>query len=168
MLVSKLAAGSRPQLQDQAVAQVGELSLEIGNSDAIVASGAIPALVQLLSSGRHHSTCNAVTTLGNLDGSPTNAHAIVLAGAIPSMVQLLQSSSPELQGRTVGALVALSRAAADFQGDSSRLIAGAISPLTQLLGKGSPPSVQEKSCAALFNLAHSDFLTWYIVSVGAV
>ncbi|XP_042378115.1 U-box domain-containing protein 12-like isoform X2 [Zingiber officinale] len=134
-LMSKLANGS----QEEQRAAAGELRLlakrNADNRICIAEAGAIPLLIQLLSSPDPRTQEHAVTALLNLSINDDNKHIIVKEKAIPKIVEVLQSETMEARENAAATLFSLSVV------DSNKILigeAGAIPLLISLLCEGSP------------------------------
>jgi hypothetical protein len=73
---------------------VNLVSDNFDNAMAVVAAGALPLQVEMLSSGSDEGRSNASVALGNLmTGNPANKRAVAAAGAITPLVVLLSRGS---------------------------------------------------------------------------
>ncbi|XP_042384734.1 U-box domain-containing protein 12-like isoform X1 [Zingiber officinale] len=147
-LMSKLANGS----QEEQRAAAGELRLlakrNADNRICIAEAGAIPLLIQLLSSPDPRTQEHAVTALLNLSINDDNKHIIVKEKAIPKIVEVLQSETMEARENAAATLFSLSVV------DSNKILigeAGAIPLLISLLCEGSPRGKKD-AATAIFNL----------------
>ncbi|KAJ7943024.1 RING-type E3 ubiquitin transferase [Quillaja saponaria] len=118
------------------------------NRILIAEAGAIPVLVNLLTSEDVPTQENAVTSILNLSIYENNKGLIMLAGAIPSIVQVLRTGSMEARENAAATLFSLSLA------DENKIIigaSGAIPALVDLLEVGTPRGKKD-AATALFNL----------------
>ncbi|KAH6801706.1 plant U-box 14 [Perilla frutescens var. frutescens] len=148
-LLQKLANGN----SDQQRAAAGELRLlakrNADNRVCIAEAGAIPLLVELLSSPDLRTQEHAVTALLNLSINEANKGTIVNAGAIPDIVDVLKNGSPEARENAAATLFSLSVV------DENKVAigaAGAIPPLIDLLCNGTPRGKKD-AATAIFNLS---------------
>ncbi|ERM98487.1 hypothetical protein AMTR_s00072p00171260 [Amborella trichopoda] len=138
--------------QEEQRAAAGELRLlakrNADNRVCIAKAGAIPLLVDLLSSPDPRTQEHAVTALLNLSINDSNKGSIVMAGAIPDIVDVLKSGCMEARENAAATLFSLS-----VVDDNKVAIgaAGAIPALVDLLCKGSPRGKKD-AATALFNL----------------
>lgn len=133
-LVGKLLNGSVDECTS-AVAQIRSLSKRSTDNRVLLAeAGAIPILVNLLTSNDARIQENAVTSILNLSIYDDNRRLIMLANAIPSIVQVLKNGSIEAKENAAASLFSLSIA------DENKIIigaSGAIPALVDLLENGS-------------------------------
>ncbi|CAN1339422.1 U-box domain-containing protein 14 [Linum perenne] len=148
-LLEKLA-NDNPEQQRAAA---GELRLlakrNADNRVCIAEAGAIPLLVELLSSRDSRTQEHAVTALLNLSINDANKGIIVNAGAIPDIVDVLKSGSMEARENAAATLFSLSVL------DENKVAigaAGAIPALINLLCEGSPRGKKD-AATAIFNLS---------------
>ncbi|XP_021295512.1 U-box domain-containing protein 14 [Herrania umbratica] len=148
-LLEKLANGNSEQQR----AAAGELRLlakrNADNRVCIAEAGAIPLLVELLSSTDSRTQEHAVTALLNLSINESNKGTIVNAGAIPDIVDVLKNGSMEARENAAATLFSLSVI------DENKVAigaAGAIPALIQLLCEGSPRGKKD-AATAIFNLS---------------
>ncbi|CAL9046409.1 U-box domain-containing protein 12-like isoform X1 [Musa acuminata AAA Group] len=148
VLLQRLANGN----QEEQRAAAGELRLlakrNADNRICIAEAGAIPILVQLLSSPDPRTQEHAVTALLNLSINEDNKGLIVKAKAIPKIVEVLESESMEARENAAAALFSLSVV------DQNKVLigeAGAIPALINLLCHGSPRGKKD-AATAIFNL----------------
>ncbi|GER48799.1 U-box domain-containing protein [Striga asiatica] len=144
-LVRRLSTGKC----NSALSQIRSLSKKSTENRILLAeAGAIPILINLLTSENAHIQDNAVTCLLNLSIYENNKGLIMLANAIPSIVQLLRSGSNEARENSAATLFSLSLV------DENKIIigaSGAISALVDLLENGSSRGKKD-AATALFNL----------------
>ncbi|CAI9780067.1 unnamed protein product [Fraxinus pennsylvanica] len=147
-LLQKLANGTIEQQR----AAAGELRLlakrNADNRVCIAEAGAIPLLVELLSSSDPRTQEHAVTALLNLSINEANKGTIVNAGAIPDIVDVLKNGSMEARENAAATLFSLSVL------DENKVAigaAGAIPPLIDLLCQGTPRGKKD-AATAIFNL----------------
>lgn len=147
-LLEKLTNGN----SDDQRAAVGELRLlakrNTDNRICIADSGAIPLLVELLSSRDSRTQEHAVTALLNLSIHEANKGIIVSVGAIPEIVEVLKNGSMEARENAAATLFSLSAV------DENKVAigaAGAIPPLIELLQNGTPRGKKD-AATAIFNL----------------
>lgn len=148
-LLEKLANGNSEQQR----AAAGELRLlakrNADNRVCIAEAGAIPLLVELLSSMDPRTQEHAVTALLNLSINDSNKGTIVNAGAIPDIVDVLRKGSMEARENAAATLFSLSVI------DENKVAigaAGAIPALIKLLCEGSPRGKKD-AATAIFNLS---------------
>lgn len=132
-----------------AVSEIRSLSKRSTDNRILIAqAGAIPVLVNLLTSEDVSIQENSVTAILNLSIYESNKAMIMLAGAIPSIVQILRAGSVEARENAAATLFSLSL------GDENKIIigaSGAIPALVELLENGSPGGKKD-AATALFNL----------------
>jgi tetrahydromethanopterin S-methyltransferase subunit A len=132
-----------------AAAEIRSLSKRSTDNRVLIAeSGAIPFLVNLLTTGDVLTQENAVTSILNLSIYENNKGLIMLAGAVPSIVQVLRNGSTEARENAAATLFSLSL------GDENKIIigaSGAIPALVELLQNGSARGKKD-AATALFNL----------------
>lgn len=148
-LLEKLANGDPEQQR----AAAGELRLlakrNADNRVCIADAGAIPLLVELLSSLDPRAQEHAVTALLNLSINESNKGTIVNAGAIPDIVDVLRNGSMEARENAAATLFSLSVI------DEYKVkigAAGAIPALITLLCEGTPRGKKD-AATAIFNLS---------------
>ncbi|KAF8396542.1 hypothetical protein HHK36_018166 [Tetracentron sinense] len=149
ILLQKLSNGN---LEEQRAA-AGELRLlakrDADNRICIADAGAIPLLVELLSSSDPKTQEHAVTALLNLSINETNKGSIVIAGGIPDIVDVLKNGSMEARENAAATLFSLSVI------DENKVAigaAGALPALIDLLCQGSPRGKKD-AATAIFNLS---------------
>ncbi|KAI7749865.1 hypothetical protein M8C21_027530 [Ambrosia artemisiifolia] len=147
-LLQKLVIGD----SDEQRSAAGELRLlakrNADNRVCIAEAGAIPLLVELLSSRDGRTQEHAVTALLNLSINETNKGIIVSVGAIPEIVDVLKNGSTEARENAAATLFSLSVV------DENKVAigaAGAIPPLIDLLQEGTPRGKKD-AATAIFNL----------------
>ncbi|KAL8137497.1 hypothetical protein V2J09_003498 [Rumex salicifolius] len=147
-LVRKLTSRSLNECKD-AVKEIRFLSKRNTDNRILIAeAGAIPVLINLLTSSDLQIQENAVTSVLNLSIYESNKELIMLAGAIPSIVQVLRNGSTEARENAAATLFSLSLA------DENKIIigaSGAIPELVELLQQGSLRG-RKDAATALFNL----------------
>ncbi|XP_062233864.1 U-box domain-containing protein 12 [Phragmites australis] len=138
--------------QDEQRAAAGEIRLlakrNVNNRICIAEAGAIPLLVNLLSSSDPRTQEHAVTALLNLSIHENNKASIVGSNAIPKIVEVLKTGSMEARENAAATLFSLSVV------DENKVSighAGAIPPLINLLCDGSPRGKKD-AATAIFNL----------------
>lgn len=148
-LINKLADGNPEQKR----AAAGELRLlakrNADNRVCIAEAGAIPLLVDLLSSSDSRTQEHAVTALLNLSINEANKGSIVNSGAIPDIVDVLRNGSMEARENAAATLFSLSVV------DENKVAigaAGAIPALINLLCEGTPRGKKD-AATAIFNLS---------------
>ncbi|KAK4578722.1 hypothetical protein RGQ29_028704 [Quercus rubra] len=149
VLLEKLANGNMEQQR----AAAGELRLlakrNADNRVCIAEAGAIPLLVELLSSPDPRTQEHAVTALLNLSINESNKGTIVNAGAIPDIVDVLKNGSMEARENAAATLFSLSVI------DENKVAIGAaraIPALITLLCEGTPRGKKD-AATAIFNLS---------------
>ncbi|KAL7614071.1 U-box domain-containing protein 14 [Lactuca sativa] len=147
-LLQKLVIGD----SDEQRSAAGELRLlakrNADNRVCIAEAGAIPLLVELLSSPDTRTQEHAVTALLNLSINEANKGIIVSVGAIPEIVDVLKTGSTEARENAAATLFSLSVV------DENKVAigaAGAIPPLIELLQEGTPRGKKD-AATAIFNL----------------
>ncbi|KAI3520159.1 hypothetical protein L1887_09401 [Cichorium endivia] len=147
-LLQKLVIGD----SDEQRSAAGELRLlakrNADNRVCIAEAGAIPLLVELLSSRDGRTQEHAVTALLNLSINEANKGIIVSVGAIPEIVDVLKTGSTEARENAAATLFSLSVV------DENKVAigaAGAIPPLIDLLQEGTPRGKKD-AATAIFNL----------------
>uniref|UniRef100_A0A0E0HJJ3 U-box domain-containing protein 12 n=1 Tax=Oryza nivara TaxID=4536 RepID=A0A0E0HJJ3_ORYNI len=147
-LMNRLRSGN----QDEQRAAAGEIRLlakrNVNNRICIAEAGAIPLLVNLLSSSDPRTQEHAVTALLNLSIHENNKASIVDSHAIPKIVEVLKTGSMETRENAAATLFSLSVV------DENKVTigaAGAIPPLISLLCDGSPRGKKD-AATAIFNL----------------
>ncbi|CAH2064100.1 unnamed protein product [Thlaspi arvense] len=147
-LLEKLANGTMEQQR----AAAGELRLlakrNADNRVCIAEAGAIPLLVELLSSPDPRTQEHSVTALLNLSINEGNKGAIVDAGAITDIVEVLKNGSMEARENAAATLFSLSVI------DENKVAigaAGAIQALISLLEEGTRRGKKD-AATAIFNL----------------
>uniref|UniRef100_A0A1J3JNF7 U-box domain-containing protein 12 n=1 Tax=Noccaea caerulescens TaxID=107243 RepID=A0A1J3JNF7_NOCCA len=147
-LLDKLDNGATEQQR----AAAGELRLlakrNADNRVCIAEAGAIPRLVELLSSPDPRTQEHSVTALLNLSINECNKGAIVDAGAITDIVEVLKNGSMEARENAAATLFSLSVI------DENKVAigaAGAIQALISLLEEGTRRGKKD-AATAIFNL----------------
>ncbi|KAF8775855.1 hypothetical protein HU200_004248 [Digitaria exilis] len=147
-LMTRLRGGN----QDEQRAAAGEIRLlakrNVNNRICIAEAGAIPLLVNLLSSSDPRTQEHAVTALLNLSIHENNKATIVDSHAIPKIVEVLKTGSMGARENAAATLFSLSVV------DENKVTiggAGAIPPLINLLCDGSPRGKKD-AATAIFNL----------------
>ncbi|CAD5180275.1 unnamed protein product [Musa acuminata subsp. malaccensis] len=142
---------SSPNLDDQ-LAAAGELRLlakrNVDNRICIAKAGAIPLLINLLSSKNLCTQEHAVTALLNLSIHDDNKAIIISSGAIPGIVHVLRDGSMEARENAAATLFSLSVV------DEYKVTvgaSGAIPALVSLLSEGTHRGKKD-AATALFNL----------------
>ncbi|KAM7463466.1 hypothetical protein LguiA_031587 [Lonicera macranthoides] len=147
-LVRKLSSLSIEERR-ASVSEIRSLSKRSTDNRILLAeAGAIPILVNLLTSEDSLTQENAITSILNLSIYENNKGLIMLAGAIPSIVQVLKAGTMETRENSAATLFSLSLA------DENKIIigaSGAIPALVELLENGSPRGKKD-AATALFNL----------------
>ncbi|XP_077235989.1 U-box domain-containing protein 11-like [Tasmannia lanceolata] len=147
-LVRQLSSQSSAE-QRAAVAEIRLLAKRgTENRILIMEAGAIPVLVNLLSTDDLRTQENAVTSILNLSIYDPNKGVIVLAGAIPPIVEVLKKGTMEARENAAATLFSLSLI------DENKITigaSGAIKALVDLLQRGSTRGKKDAS-TALFNL----------------
>ncbi|GMJ13317.1 PLANT U-BOX PROTEIN10 [Hibiscus trionum] len=132
-----------------AVVEIRSLSKRSTDNRILIAdAGAIPVLVNLLTTDDVSLQEHAVTSILNLSIFENNKSLIMLAGAIPSIVQVLRAGSMEARENAAATLLSLSLA------DENKIIigaSGAIPALVDLLQNGNTRGKKD-AATALFNL----------------
>lgn len=148
-LLRKLAS-QRPEEQRSAAGEIRLLAKQNNhNRIAIAASGAIPLLVNLLTTSSDETQEHAVTSILNLSIFQENKGRIVSTfGAVPGIVHVLKKGSMEARENAAAALFSLS---VINENKVTIGAAGAISPLVNLLSEGSERGKKDAG-TALFNL----------------
>ncbi|KAL3631387.1 U-box domain-containing protein 11 [Castilleja foliolosa] len=147
-LIRKLSSSSVESCRS-ALSEIRSLSKRSTDNRILLAeAGAIPILVNLLTSDDVRIQDNAVTCILNISIYKNNKGLIMLANAVPSIVQVLRAGSPEAKENAAATLFSLSLA------DENKIIigaSGAITALVDLLENGGPRGKKD-AATALFNL----------------
>ncbi|XP_047313215.1 U-box domain-containing protein 13-like isoform X2 [Impatiens glandulifera] len=148
VLLRKLSSHS-PEDQRSAAGEIRLLAKRnADNRIAIAEAGAIPFLVNLLSTPDSRTQEHAVTALLNLSICEDNKGSIVSSGAVPGIVHVLKKGSMEARENAAATLFSLS-----VIDDNKVTIgaSGAIPPLVTLLSEGTQRGKKD-AATALFNL----------------
>ncbi|KAF8378649.1 hypothetical protein HHK36_029998 [Tetracentron sinense] len=147
-LVCKLSTQSVEERRTAAI-EIRSLSRTSTDNRILIAeAGAIPILINLLTTEDMRTQENAVTSILNLSIYEYNKGLIMLAGAIPSIVQVLRVGTMEARENAAATLFSLSLV------DENKIIigaSGAIKDLVELLQNGSTRGKKD-AATALFNL----------------
>ncbi|XP_057765892.1 U-box domain-containing protein 11 [Salvia miltiorrhiza] len=147
-LVCRLASRCIEEIR-AAVAEIRSLSKRSTDNRILLAeAGAIPIIVNLLTSNDAEIQDNAVTSILNLSIYDDNKELIMLANAVPCVVQVLRDGSMEAKENAAATLFCLSLA------DENKIIigaSGAIPALVDLLQNGNSRGKKD-AATALFNL----------------
>ncbi|CAH9104880.1 unnamed protein product [Cuscuta epithymum] len=147
-LARKLSSRSLEERRS-AVSEIRSLSKRSTDNRILIAeAGAIPVLVNLLTSEDGDIQENAVTSILNLSIYENNKSLIMLAGAVPSIVQVLRAGTMEARENAAATIFSLSL------GDENKIIigaSGAIPALVELLQSGTTRGKKD-AATALFNL----------------
>ncbi|KAL6563525.1 U-box domain-containing protein 13 [Orobanche gracilis] len=147
-LLCKLTSGV-PEDQRSAAGEIRLLAKRnADNRVAIAEAGAIPLLIQLLSTPDSRTQEHAVTALLNLSICEDNKGSIVSSGAVPGIVHVLKKGNMEARENAAATLFSLSVV------DENKVMigaSGAIPPLVALLGEGNQRGKKD-AATALFNL----------------
>ncbi|CAL2232483.1 unnamed protein product [Prunus armeniaca] len=147
-LVRQLSSRSTEERR-AAATEIRSLSKRSTDNRILLAeAGAIPVLVNLITTEDGLTQENAVTSILNLSIYENNKGLIMLAGAVPSIVQVLRAGSMEVKENAAATLFSLSLA------DENKIIigaSGAIPALVELLQNGSTRGKKD-AATALFNL----------------
>ncbi|KAG7655257.1 Armadillo [Arabidopsis suecica] len=147
-LVQRLSSRSTEDRRN-AVSEIRSLSKRSTDNRILIAeAGAIPVLVNLLTSEDVATQENAITCVLNLSIYENNKELIMFAGAVTSIVQVLRAGTMEARENAAATLFSLSLA------DENKIIiggSGAIPALVDLLENGTPRGKKD-AATALFNL----------------
>ncbi|KAF5207521.1 Ring-type e3 ubiquitin transferase [Thalictrum thalictroides] len=147
-IVHKLSSRSVEERRNAAT-EIRSLSKRSTDNRILIAgAGAIPILVNLLTSEDLKTQENVVTSILNLSIYENNKSLIILAGAVPSIVQVLRMGSMEARENAAATLFSLSLL------DENKITigaSGAIAALVELLQNGSLRGKKD-AATALFNL----------------
>ncbi|XP_041995012.1 U-box domain-containing protein 13-like [Salvia splendens] len=147
-LLCKLTSGN-PEDQRSAAGEIRLLAKRnADNRVAIAEAGAIPLLVQLLSTPDSRTQEHAVTALLNLSIFEDNKGSIISSGAVPGIVHVLKKGSMEARENAAATLFSLSVI------DENKVTigaSGAIPALVALLSEGTQRGKKD-AATALFNL----------------
>ena len=147
-LLLKLASGN-PEDQRSAAGEIRLLAKRSAdNRIAIAEAGAIPLLVDLLSTLDLRTQEHTVTALLNLSICEHNKGSIMSSGAVPGIVHVLKTGSMEARENAAAALFSLSVV------DENKITigaSGAIPALVTLLSEGTQRGKKD-AATALFNL----------------
>ncbi|XP_009103205.1 U-box domain-containing protein 11 [Brassica rapa] len=151
MIRSLVRSLSNRSLEERrnAVSEIRSLSKRSTDNRIMIAeAGAIPVLVNLLTSEDVATQENAITCLLNLSIYDNNKELIMFAGAVTSIVQVLRAGTMEARENAAATLFSLSLA------DENKIIiggSGAIPALVDLLENGTTRGKKD-AATALFNL----------------
>ncbi|KAI8573859.1 hypothetical protein RHMOL_Rhmol01G0308300 [Rhododendron molle] len=147
-LLHKLTSGN-PEDQRSAAGEIRLLAKRnADNRVAIAEAGAIPLLVDLLSTPDSRTQEHAVTALLNLSICEDNKGSIITSRAVPGIVHVLKKGSMEARENAAATLFSLSVV------DENKVTigsSGAIPPLVTLLSEGTQRGKKD-AATALFNL----------------
>ncbi|KAL5721981.1 hypothetical protein ACHQM5_005556 [Ranunculus cassubicifolius] len=147
-LVHKLSSRCVEERRNAAT-EIRSLSKRSTDNRILIAeAGAIPILVNLLTSEDLRTQENVVTSILNLSIYENNKSLIILSGAVPSIVQVLRVGSMEARENAAATLFSLSLL------DENKITigaSGAIAALVELLQNGSLRGKKD-AATALFNL----------------
>lgn len=144
-----LLESTDPQIQENAVTALLNLSINDNNKTEIAAAGAIAPLVNVLNVGTSEAKENAAATLFSLSVMDENKVAIGQSGAIPPLVDLLMNGTSRGKKDAATALFNLSI----LHENKARIVrANAIRPLIKLMSDPASGMV-DKAVAVLANLA---------------
>ncbi|XP_010460079.1 PREDICTED: U-box domain-containing protein 11 [Camelina sativa] len=147
-LVQRLSSRSTEDRRN-AVSEIRSLSKRSTDNRILIAeAGAIPVLVNLLTSEDVATQENAITCVLNLSIYENNKELIMFAGAVTSIVQVLRAGTMEARENAAATLFSLSLA------DENKILiggSGAIPALVDLLENGTPRGKKD-AATALFNL----------------
>ncbi|XXG74605.1 hypothetical protein AAC387_Pa07g3283 [Persea americana] len=166
--VRKLTKDLQSDSGDMQRAAAAEIRLlakhNMDNRIVISTCGAIPHLVNLLSSTDLKTQENAVTALLNLSINDNNKTAIANAEAIYPLIHVLETGNAEAKENSAATLFSLSV----IEENKAKIgRSGAIRPLVELLGNGTPRGKKD-AATALFNLSILPENKLRIVEAGAV
>ncbi|CBI31426.3 unnamed protein product, partial [Vitis vinifera] len=155
-LLQKLLDGN-PEIQRAAA---GELRLlakrNADNRVCIAEAGAIPRLVELLSSTDPRTQEHAVTALLNLSINEANKGSIVISGAIPDIVDVLKTGSMEARENAAATLFSLS-VIDENKGNKVRAVrAGIVVPLMRFLKDAGGGMVDEALAILAILASHQE------------
>ncbi|KAL6979203.1 U-box domain-containing protein 13 [Sarracenia purpurea var. burkii] len=147
-LLHKLTS-TNPEDQRSAACEIRLLAKRnADNRVAIAEAGAIPLLVDLLSTPDSRTQEHAVTALLNLSICEENKGSIISSRAVPGIVNVLKKGSMEARENAAATLFSLSVV------DENKVMigaSGAIPPLVTLLSEGTQRGKKD-AATALFNL----------------
>ncbi|KAK6927869.1 Armadillo repeat-containing domain [Dillenia turbinata] len=148
----------RPQstdLQEYATASLLTLSACSINKPKIGACGAIPLLVEILSSGTSQAKVDALKALYNLSTHPDNLKIILEMKPITPIVDLLKSCKKS--SKTAERCTALIESLVSFDEGRTALISeeGGVLAVVEVLENGTPQS-REHAVGALLTMCQSD------------
>jgi vacuolar protein 8 len=151
-LVATLHVGAEGMAQSSALAELlHTIASAAAHRSAVAQSGAVPALVALLTEGSDEAKGAAASALRALAMSVANRALIADAGALPALVQLLRGSAPGSapRARAIGALSMLASNPANRAaiGDAP----GACEALVAILAAGEPE--RDEAAACVWSLA---------------
>ena len=125
--------------------------------DAVLAAGALPRLVELLSlDAQPRLLFEALWALTNIaSGTSEHARAVIDAGALPACARLLASPDPDVRGQAVWAL---GNVAGDCVAARDAVLAtpGALSQLLAAITPAAPPALLKNATWALSNLCRGE------------
>ncbi|GLJ37422.1 hypothetical protein SUGI_0760140 [Cryptomeria japonica] len=135
-LVGLLKQGSSRGKRDAATA-LFNLSLYNGNKPLVVAAGAIPILVELLTDERAGITDDALAVLSILAASVDGLRALGHTTAIPVLVELLRLGSPKGKENSISVLLALCKSGGEEMVNHLLMISSSVESLQSLAASGS-------------------------------
>ncbi|TVU18685.1 hypothetical protein EJB05_34796, partial [Eragrostis curvula] len=163
-LLSKLCSPD-PAEQKSAVAELRLLAKQnASNRLCIAEAGAIPLLLNLLSSSDLQTQVHAITALLNLSLHVDNKERIISSGAVPSIVHVLVNGNTEARENAAATFLSLSVI------DKYKVTigeTGAVPALVVLLSEGTQGGKKD-AAAALFNLCTYEGNKAYAVRAGLV
>lgn len=144
----RLLRSKSPEVVEQGVTALLNVSINEGNKGSIAAAGAIPLLIHVLRTGTGIARENAAATLFSLSRMDENKVTIGASGAIQPLVDLLINGSFRGKKDACMALFMLSI----YSSNKSKIVrAGAVKQLVQLIDLSSP--MLDKASAVLANLS---------------
>lgn len=122
---------------------MANLAMDEANQEALVAAGAVQALVRLARTGRDPQTLRMVAgALANLCGNPAVEEALFESGAVELLVEMSTSPNGDVLAQVARGLGNCARSPA---GRTYLLDIGARTPGAALAGQAPPP---ERTCCA--------------------
>ncbi|KAK4441108.1 U-box domain-containing protein 13 [Sesamum alatum] len=152
-LLYKLTSGN-PEDQRSAAGEIRLLAKRnADNRVAIAEAGAIPLLVQLLSTADYRTQEHAVTALLNLSICEDNKGSIISSGAVPGIVHVLQEGSMEARENAAATFNSTLRTCAYTKATSGKAVRAGVIPILMRLLTEPQGSMVDEALAILAILA---------------
>ena len=170
VLVQQLTKRDKACEATRAIVDMADSAWDNNDSEAhaeIIAAGALPPLVALLSAGSSAAVQEqSAWAIFVLAFDSDSVIKIIAAGAIPPLVALLGSHSTAT-AQEVAAMV-LQKIAAYADSSAKIAAAGAIPLLVTMLGAQSAKGVQEAAAGALWHLSAGAIIRVKVIAAGAI